>query len=423
ASHKVGYGSKLFVKDGMSVTRGTKLFEWDPYTLPIIAEKDGTAKFVDLVSGIAVRDETDDATGMTQKIVIDWRAAPRGNELKPEIILVGADGEPVRNDAGNPVTYPMSVDAILSVEDGQEIKAGDVVARIPREGAKTKDITGGLPRVAELFEARRPKDHAIIAEVDGYVRFGRDYKNKRRITIEPVDETREPVEYMVPKGKHIPVQEGDFVQKGDYIMDGNPAPHDILAILGVEALANYMINEVQEVYRLQGVKINDKHIEVIVRQMLQKWEIADSGDTVLLKGETVDKAEFDEANEKAIARGGRPATGEPILLGITKASLQTRSFISAASFQETTRVLTEASVQGKVDKLVGLKENVIVGRLIPAGTGGATQRVRRIAQERDNKVIEARREEAEAAAALAAPTDADVVNPFGMMADAPESRD
>ncbi|MEY8843391.1 DNA-directed RNA polymerase subunit beta', partial [Cribrihabitans sp. XS_ASV171] len=372
ASFKLGYGSKLFVKDGQKVSRGDKLFEWDPYTLPIIAEKSGTAKYVDLVSGIAVRDETDDATGMTQKIVIDWRAAPRGSDLKPEIILVDDDGEPVRTDAGNPVHYPMSVDAILSVEDGQKVEAGDVVARIPREGAKTKDITGGLPRVAELFEARRPKDHAIIAEADGYVRFGRDYKNKRRITIEPVDETMEPIEYMVPKGKHIPVQEGDFVQKGDYIMDGNPAPHDILSILGVEALADYMIDEVQDVYRLQGVKINDKHIEVIVRQMLQKWEILDSGDTTLLKGEHVDKQEFDAANDKALKKGGRAAQGEPILLGITKASLQTRSFISAASFQETTRVLTEASVQGKVDKLVGLKENVIVGRLIPAGTGGAT---------------------------------------------------
>ena len=403
ASHKLGYGSKLFVTEKAKVSRGDKLFEWDPYTLPIIAEQSGTVKYVDLVSGIAVRDETDDATGMTQKIVTDWRAAPKGNELKPEIILVDENGEPVRGANGNPITYPMSVDAILSVEDGQSISAGDVVARIPREGAKTKDITGGLPRVAELFEARRPKDHAIIAEVDGYVRFGRDYKNKRRISIEPSDESLEPVEYMVPKGKHIPVVEGDYVQKGDYIMDGNPAPHDILAIMGIEALANYMINEVQDVYRLQGVKINDKHIEVIVRQMLQKWEISDSGDTTLLKGEHVDKAEFDAANEKSISKGGRPAQGEPILLGITKASLQTRSFISAASFQETTRVLTEASVQGKKDKLVGLKENVIVGRLIPAGTGGATQRVRRIAGERDNVVIEARREEAAAAAALAAP--------------------
>ncbi|WP_291729375.1 DNA-directed RNA polymerase subunit beta' [Leisingera sp. F5] len=426
ASHKLGYGSKLFVKEGQDIARGDKLFEWDPYTLPIIAEKPGTAKYVDLVSGLAVRDETDEATGMTQKIVIDWRAAPKGSDLKPEIILVDSNGEPVRNDLGNPLTYPMSVDAILSVEDGQQIMAGDVVARIPREGAKTKDITGGLPRVAELFEARRPKDHAIIAEIDGHVRFGRDYKNKRRIAIDPVDESLEPVEYMVPKGKHIPVVEGDFVQKGDYIMDGNPAPHDILSIMGVEALANYMIDEVQDVYRLQGVKINDKHIEVIVRQMLQKWEISDSGDTTLLKGEHVDKQEFDAANEKSLARGKRPAQGEPILLGITKASLQTRSFISAASFQETTRVLTEASVQGKKDKLVGLKENVIVGRLIPAGTGGATQAVRAIAQGRDNVVLEARREEAEAAAALAAPVvDEDAMggDDLDILVETPESRD
>ncbi|WP_368184949.1 DNA-directed RNA polymerase subunit beta' [Aestuariibius sp. HNIBRBA575] len=426
ASHKVGYGSKVFVKDGAKIARGDKMFEWDPYTLPIIAEKSGTAKYVDLTAGIAVREVTDDATGMTQKIVTDWRSAPKGNELKPEIFVVGADGEPMRNDAGNPVTYQMSVDAILSVEDGQQVEAGDVVARIPREGAKTKDITGGLPRVAELFEARRPKDNAIISEIDGYVRFGKDYKNKRRIAIEPADESMEKVEYMVPKGKHIPVQEGDFVQKGDYIMDGNPAPHDILAVMGVEALADYMIDEVQDVYRLQGVKINDKHIEVIVRQMLQKWEISDSGETTLLKGETVDKAEFDEANEKAISKGGRPAKGEPILLGITKASLQTRSFISAASFQETTRVLTEASVQGKRDKLVGLKENVIVGRLIPAGTGGATQLMRSIAAQRDKVVLSARREEAEAAVALAAPMEDDVIggDEFDtLVVDTPESRE
>jgi DNA-directed RNA polymerase subunit beta' len=404
AVHKLTYGAKIHSIDGTQVKRGTKLFEWDPYTLPIIAEKAGVARFVDLVSGISVREDTDEATGMTQKIVSDWRSAPKGNDLKPEIIIMNPEtGEPVRGETGAPISYGMSVDAILSVEDGQTIRPGDVVARIPREGAKTKDITGGLPRVAELFEARRPKDHAIIAEADGYVRFGKDYKNKRRITVEPVDETLQAQEYMVPKGKHIPVQEGDFVQKGDYIMDGNPAPHDILRILGVEALANYMIDEVQDVYRLQGVKINDKHIEVIVRQMLQKFEILDSGETTLLKGETVDKAELDENNDKAIKHGMRPAIAEPILLGITKASLQTRSFISAASFQETTRVLTEASVQGKRDKLVGLKENVIVGRLIPAGTGGATSRVKKIASDRDQTVIEARKSDAEAAIALAAP--------------------
>ncbi|MDB2398490.1 DNA-directed RNA polymerase subunit beta' [Planktomarina sp.] len=403
ASYKVAYGSKMLVKDGQMIERGDKLFEWDPFTLPIIAEKSGVVKYVDLVSGIAVRDETDDATGMTQKIVTDWRAALKGSELAPKIIVTDDKGEMLTREDGNPIAYAMSVDAVLSVEDGQDIKAGDIIARIPREGGRSKDITGGLPRVAELFEARRPKDHAIIAEIDGYVRFGKDYKNKRRIAIEPADETLAKVEYMVPKGKHIPVQEGDFIKKGDYIMDGNPAPHDILAVMGVEALADYMIDEVQDVYRLQGVKINDKHIEVIVRQMLQKWEITDSGETTLLKGEHVDKAEFDAANEKALSKGTRPAQGEPILLGITKASLQTRSFISAASFQETTRVLTEASVQGKRDKLIGLKENVIVGRLIPAGTGGATQKMRRVAADRDNVVIEARRAEAEEAIALAAP--------------------
>ncbi|MDA9566776.1 DNA-directed RNA polymerase subunit beta' [Planktomarina temperata] len=405
ASYKVAYGSKMLVKDGQTIERGDKLFEWDPFTLPIIAEKSGVVKYVDLVSGIAVRDETDDATGMTQKIVTDWRAALKGSELAPKIIVTDEKGEMLTREDGNPIAYAMSVDAVLSVEDGQDIKAGDILARIPREGGRSKDITGGLPRVAELFEARRPKDHAIIAEIDGYVRFGKDYKNKRRIAIEPADETLAKVEYMVPKGKHIPVQEGDFIKKGDYIMDGNPAPHDILAVMGVEALADYMIDEVQDVYRLQGVKINDKHIEVIVRQMLQKWEITDSGETTLLKGEHVDKAEFDAANEKALSKGTRPAQGEPILLGITKASLQTRSFISAASFQETTRVLTEASVQGKRDKLIGLKENVIVGRLIPAGTGGATQKMRRVAADRDNVVIEARRAEAEEAIALAAPAD------------------
>ncbi|MBK5928805.1 DNA-directed RNA polymerase subunit beta' [Rhodobaculum claviforme] len=417
-SHKLTYGTRIFVRDGEEIEKGTRLFAWDPYTLPIIAEKGGVARHVDLISGLSVREETDDTTGMTQRIVSDWRSVPRASDLKPEIIIMDPEtGEPVRNDLGNPITYPMSVDAILSIEDGADVRPGDVVARIPREGARTKDITGGLPRVAELFEARRPKDHAIIAEIDGTVRFGKDYKNKRRITIEPADDSLQPAEYLVPKGKHIPVQEGDFIQRGDYIMDGNPAPHDILRIMGIEALANYLIDEVQDVYRLQGVKINDKHIEVIVRQMLQKWEILDSGETTLLKGEHVDKAEYDEMNQKAVADGRKPARGEPILLGITKASLQTRSFISAASFQETTRVLTEASVQGKRDKLVGLKENVIVGRLIPAGTGGAITRVKKIAAERDQKVIAARRAEAEAA--LAAP-EAAMADPAPEVTDGQE---
>ncbi|RMD49179.1 MAG: DNA-directed RNA polymerase subunit beta', partial [Alphaproteobacteria bacterium] len=398
ASFKVPFGARLRVADGEEVARGARLFEWDPYTLPIIAEKDGVARYIDLVSGVSVREQLDEATGISQKIVTDWRAAPRGSSLSPAILIADPEtGEPVRLDNGNPASYAMSVDAILSVEDGEEVKAGDVLARIPREGAKTKDITGGLPRVAELFEARRPKADAIIAEIDGTVRFGKDYKNKVRIRIEPADENLEPVEYLVPKGKHIPVADGDFVQKGDYILDGHPAPHDILRILGVEALADYMVNEVQEVYRLQGVKINDKHIEVIVRQMLQKYEVVDPGDTTLLKGEHVDRFELEEENAKALAAGGEPAKVERVLLGITKASLSTRSFISAASFQETTRVLTEAAVQGKVDRLQGLKENVIVGRLIPAGTGGAAQRLRRIAQERDRAILEAKQAEAEAA--------------------------
>ncbi|MBC6407088.1 MAG: DNA-directed RNA polymerase subunit beta' [Rhodobacteraceae bacterium] len=412
ASHKPGYGARLLVSEGQQVRRGDKLFEWDPFTQPIIARKAGTAKHVDLVDGITVRTETDDATGMSHKIVSDWRTIPKAGGLKPEIRLVDEKGEPIKSDSGDPEHYPMSVDAILACEDNQSIRAGDMVARIPRKGSRARDITGGLPRVDELFEARRPKDHAIIAEIDGRVSFGRDYKSKRRITIEPADDAQEPVEYLVPKGKHIPVQAGDFVQRGDNITDGHHAPHDILTILGVEALADYMIREVQEVYRLQGVKINDKHIEVIVRQMLQKWEITDGGDTTLLRGEHSDKRELDAINERVLARGGRPAQGKPILLGITKARLQTRSFISAASFQETTRVLIEAALRGKRDGLTGLKENVIVGRLIPVGTGGAAQDTKRVAQERDQAIIEHRRKEeeaaaaAEAAAALIAP-DAD----------------
>ena len=394
SSHKVAFGSKIYVNEGDSIKSGQKLFEWDPYTLPIIAENDGIAKFIDLIAGVSLREETDDATGIAQRIVSDWRSAPKGNELKPEIIVADSkSGEPVKRQNGNPERHSMSVEAILSVEDGDIVSAGDVIARIPREGAKTKDITGGLPRVAELFEARRPKDHAIIAQIDGYVRFGKDYKNKLRISIEPPEGEGEPIEYLVPKGKHIPVNEGDFIRKGENLVDGNPAPHDILSILGVEALANYMISEVQDVYRLQGVKINDKHIEVIVRQMLQKWEVSDSGQTILLKGEQVDRLEFEEINKKAIAKGYEPAKGGPVLLGITKASLQTRSFISAASFQETTRVLTEASTQGKKDKLIGLKENVIVGRLIPAGTGGAARDIKKIATLRDSAILEQKKKE------------------------------
>jgi DNA-directed RNA polymerase subunit beta' len=265
--------------------------------------------------------------------------------------------------------------------------AGDVLARIPRESTKTRDISGGLPRVAELFEARKPKDFAIISESTGRVEFGKDYKNKRRVVVVAEDGTQ--VEYLIPKGKHVSVQEGDYVEKGDLLMDGNPVPHDILRVLGIEALATYLVNEIQEVYRLQGVKINDKHIETIARQMLQKVEITEPGESTYLVGEQVEKSEFEESNRKLAAENLKEAKALPVLLGITKASLQTKSFISAASFQETTRVLTEAAVSGRIDTLLGLKENVIVGRLIPAGTGGVVRRLREIAAGRDQDILSA----------------------------------
>ncbi|MCB2098038.1 MAG: DNA-directed RNA polymerase subunit beta', partial [Parvularculaceae bacterium] len=397
ASYKVSYGTKLRVDDNSKVTRGQRLADWDPYTLPILTDLAGKVKFEDLQEGFSMHVVADEATGIASRVVMDWRANPRAAALKPSIVITDDKGKPLKLETGGEARYQLPVDAILSVEDGDTVRVGDALARIPTEGAKTRDITGGLPRVAELFEARRPKDHAIIAEVDGRVEFGRDYKNKRRIRIVPTDESLEPIDYLVPKGKHITVQEGDFIGKGEFLIDGNPAPHDILQIMGIEALANYLINEIQEVYRLQGVPINDKHIEVIVRQMLQKVEISDPGDSLFLKEEQIDKIEFDEMNAKLEDQGKRPAKGSPVLLGITKASLQTRSFISAASFQETTRVLTDAAVNGKVDTLEGLKENVIVGRLIPAGTGGMMARHQLDAEHRDQALIadrERRREEA-----------------------------
>ncbi|HEB79634.1 MAG TPA: DNA-directed RNA polymerase subunit beta', partial [Rhodospirillales bacterium] len=389
ARYRIAYGSKLLVKDKAKVKLGDKLAEWDPYTLPIITEKEGVVNYVDLLEGLSMTEQVDDATGIASKVVVDWKQQTKSADLKPRITLRNKKNEVITLDNGLEARYFMSVDAILSVENGQTIHAGDVLARIPRESVKTRDITGGLPRVAELFEARKPKDFAIISETNGRVEFGKDYKNKRRIVVVPEDGKKEPHEYLVPKGKHIAVQEGDYVQVGDSLMDGNPVPHDILRVLGVEALAKYLIDEVQEVYRLQGVKINDKHIEVIVRQMLQKVEITEPGDTTYLVGELADKVEFDEINLKTKKDGGKRAKGIPILQGITKASLQTHSFISAASFQETTRVLTEAAVSGKVDSLIGLKENVIVGRLIPAGTGGVMNRIREVAASRDAKLAAA----------------------------------
>ena len=413
---RVPYGARLLVKDKAKVKRDTKLAEWDPYTLPVISEKEGYASFVDLVDGISVTDRMDEATGISTRVVIDWKQQPKGSDLKPRVTIRDEDGEVIMLENDLEARYFLSMDAVLSVAPGQKVYAGDILARIPRESAKTRDITGGLPRVAELFEARKPKDYAIIAENEGRVEFGKDYKNKRRIVVVPTEGDSEPVEYLIPKGKHISVQEGDYVLIGDSLMDGNPVPHDILRILGVEALAEYLINEIQDVYRLQGVTINDKHIEVIVRQMLQKVEVNFGGDTTLLIGELVDRKEFEKINNKAVEEGGKPATGDPVLQGITKASLQTHSFISAASFQETTRVLTEAAVSGKIDTLIGLKENVIVGRPIPAGTGARMNQFREVAEARDNHMAAL---EAEHAAVLVAEAKIDAASE-GVVAETAE---
>src|SRR5690242_1584235 len=406
AHHRIPYGARMKVKDGDTIKRGQRIAEWDPYTRPILTEVEGTIGFEDLVDGISMSEALDESTGIAKRVVVDWRTgSTRGQQdLRPAMVIkAGKDGKILKLARGGDARYQLAVDAIISVDPGAKVKAGDVIARIPTEGAKTRDITGGLPRVAELFEARRPKESAVIAEIGGTVRFGKDYKNKRRITIEPSGKGEEPKEYLIPKGKHIHLQDGDVIEKGDYIVEGNPAPHDILAIKGVEELAAYLVNEIQEVYRLQGVNINDKHIEVIVRQMLQKVEIDDVGDTELLQGEQLDKTELDEVNARAEAEGKKPASGHPVLLGITKASLQTRSFISAASFQETTRVLTEAAVNGKADTLDGLKENVIVGRLIPAGTGAMMNDLREGATKRDALILEEREKDAAKAAQEQAP--------------------
>ena len=395
--HHVPYGTKILVAEGSKVKKGQKVAEWDPFTVPVITEKAGKVELVDLINNVSVRETTDETTGIVSKVVIDWRSNSGSAGLKPSIVLKDAKGKPVTYDNGKEVRYYMSADAILSVDNGAEVKVGDVIARIPRESSKTKDITGGLPRVAELFEARRPKDPAIISDIDGMVEFGKDYKAKQRIMVVP--KKGQPIEYLIPKGRHLAVQDGDIVKKGDALVEGTPAPHDILRVLGVEKLAEYLVKEVQDVYRLQGVKINDKHIEVIVSQMLRKVEITQPGDTTFLVGEQVDRDVFEAENAKMLANGDAPAVADDILLGITKASLQTKSFISAASFQETTRVLTEAAVEGKVDSLKGLKENVIVGRLIPAGTGTVLRALKKVAAQNDREIQSIKEEAAQVAAA------------------------
>jgi DNA-directed RNA polymerase subunit beta' len=405
---KPTYGTTLHVKDKKKVKPGDKMADWDPFAQPMISEIVGTVRLLDIVDGLTAREETDEATGISSRVIIDGRGS-KGADLRPSIMIVDDKGEALELPNGNEARDMLSPGAILSVDEGDTVKVGESMARIATGGAKTKDITGGLPRVAELFEARRPKDCAVIAEMDGRIAFIREYKQKRKIAIIPDDPDKDALEFLVPKARRLDVQDGDYVKRGDYIIDGNPAPQDILATMGIEALANYLVDEVQKVYRLQGVPINDKHIEVIVRQMLQKFEITDAGTTTLIKGEHVDALELEDANA-AVRRSRkadqREATGTPVLLGITKASLQTRSFISAASFQETTRVLTEAALHGKVDTLEGLKENVIVGRLIPAGTGGGMRQMRRVAAKRDTQLRNKREAAAKAAAAALPAPDA-----------------
>ena len=385
AVYKVPYGSKLFFQNGDKIKKKSKICEWDPYTTPVIAEKSGIAGYVDLIEGVTLQETTDDTTGISSKSVVDWRSQSKNTDLKPRITLRDDKGNVIKKADDNEARYYLVPDSILSVKDGQKISAGDVIARLPKETSKTKDITGGLPRVAELFEARKAKDSAIIAENDGKVLFGKEVRGKQRVSIQP--ENGDPSNYLIPKGKHINFNQGEKIKKGEYLLDGQPLPHDILRILGIEELTEYFVNQVQEVYRLQGVVINDKHIETILRQMLKKIEVKSSGDSNYLQGEIIDRIKFENVNDKLKAEGKNPAKGERVLMGITKASLQTESFISAASFQETTRVLTDAAIRGKVDKLQGLKENVIVGRLVPAGTGSIKNNWNQKALEDDEKFL------------------------------------
>jgi DNA-directed RNA polymerase subunit beta' len=359
----INYGAKLKVEDGQTVEPEALLAEWDPFTMPILTELSGTVKFGDITEGQTMQEKLDPVTGKSSKVVVEYR----DSDVRPRISIKDEKGRTARVGEGGYARYFMPLGAILMVTEGDAVFPGDVLARIPRETTKTKDITGGLPRVAELFEVRKPKENAVITEIDGVVSFGKDTKGKRKVTVTPqVGDARD---YLIPKGKHISVHEGDYVRAGEPLMDGSPNPHDILTVLGEKEVAKYLVDEVQQVYRLQGVKINDKHIEVIVRQMLKRVRITDPGESEFLMGEHVEKPIFEELNEQLLSEDKRPAAAEPLLLGITKASLSTQSFISAASFQETTKVLTDAATAGKVDYLLGLKENVIMGRLIPAGTG------------------------------------------------------
>jgi len=375
--YRIPYGSVITVAEGDSVQSGQIIATWDPHTHPVVTEVAGFIRFQDFIDGITVSSQVDEITGLSSTVVMDPKQrGAGGKDLRPVIKLVNSKGKEVCfANTDIPAVYALPAGALVNLEDGAQVSVGDVIARIPQESSKTRDITGGLPRVADLFEARKPKDSAILAEYSGTVSFGKETKGKRRLII--TDDQGDKHEELIPKWRHLTVFEGEHVERGEVIADGEPNPHDILRLQGVEPLANYLVREIQDVYRLQGVKINDKHIEVIIRQMLRKVEIVEAGDTGFLRGEQMDRARVLEANEGIAGEGKLPAIADPILLGITKASLATESFISAASFQETTRVLTEAAVRGLKDDLRGLKENVIVGRLIPAGTGSFYHLTRR----------------------------------------------
>jgi DNA-directed RNA polymerase subunit beta' len=362
--YPVVYGARIKIKDGGHVETGQKLVEWDPYSLLILTDVGGKVAYGDILEGVTMKEEFDEVTGLSRKVVIEHAGAT----LRPRISIKDEGGKTAKvSNAAAVARYLLPVGAHIVVGKGAPVHPGDVLAKIPRETTKTKDITGGLPRVAELFEARKPKEQAVITEIDGEVSYGGFVKGMRKVLVD--NKVGDVKEYFIPKGKHVNVREGDWVRAGEPLMDGSANPHDILDVLGPKELQKYLVDEVQDVYRLQGVSINDKHIEIIVRQMLRKIRVEDPGDTGFLPGSQVSKFVFEEENERVLADGGRPALGKPVLLGITKAALTTDSFISAASFQETTRVLTEAAINGREDALLGLKENVIVGRLIPAGTG------------------------------------------------------
>jgi DNA-directed RNA polymerase subunit beta' len=359
------YGAILKVQDGQDLKPNAVLAEWDPFTIPILTELQGVVKFGDVTDRVTMQEKRDKVTGKISRVIVE----SRDMDARPRISIKDKKGKTasIPGTARGSARYHLPIGAIIMVKEGDNVNAGAVLAKIPRETTKTKDITGGLPRVAELFEVRKPKENAILSEIDGTVSFGQYTKGRRKVTITP--EIGEPMDYFITKGKHVSVLEGDYVRAGEPLMDGSANPHDILKIRGTKELAKYLVNEVQEVYRLQGVGINDKHIEVIVKQMLKQVTVTDIGDSNFLLGEHVERWRFEEMNQEIMEQGGKPATAEPLLLGITKASLSTESFISAASFQETTKVLSDASVAGKIDYLKGLKENVIMGRLIPAGTG------------------------------------------------------